>query len=110
MPNVPMYRHGKRQTNTPADALSAWMSIPAPPPALDERGACRGHSNEGFFLETPSRTDPRLLAAKALCATCPVKVDCLKYAMSLPQSVDYGLWGGLTRHERNKIRSGNSRG
>lgn len=40
--------------------------------------------------------------AKKICRTCPVRRDCLSYAMDVP--VDHGIWGGLTERERRRYR------
>ena len=40
--------------------------------------------------------------AKALCATCPVRGECLAYAISRPEK--YGTWGGLNEEERASER------
>ena len=58
-----------------------------------------------------SRTDPDLWfspgaiehkEAKRICRDCPVRLDCLQYAMETP--VDHGIWGGLTERERRRFR------
>lgn len=40
--------------------------------------------------------------AKSVCADCPVRTDCLEYA--LESRVDDGVFGGLTEAERRKLR------
>lgn len=40
--------------------------------------------------------------AKEICRRCPVRRDCLNYAMDSP--VDHGIWGGFTERERRKVR------
>lgn len=40
--------------------------------------------------------------AKAICRMCPVRTDCLEFALG-SDSVR-GIWGGLTQNERNKLR------
>lgn len=42
--------------------------------------------------------------AKRICASCPVKTDCLAYALTDP-ALD-GVWGGKTYRERVAIRLG----
>lgn len=41
-------------------------------------------------------------AAKTICRKCPVRAQCLSYAMDEP--VDHGIWGGLTERERRRAR------
>jgi WhiB family transcriptional regulator, redox-sensing transcriptional regulator len=40
--------------------------------------------------------------AKQVCRGCPVRTECLVYAMETP--VDHGVWGGLTERERRRLR------
>lgn len=40
--------------------------------------------------------------AKRICRSCPVREQCLTYAMDSP--VDHGIWGGLTERERRRWR------
>jgi len=40
--------------------------------------------------------------AKAICRTCPVRNECLEFA--LPQPVLEGTWGGLTESQRRAER------
>ena len=41
--------------------------------------------------------------AKRICRLCPVRRDCLDYALSQPE-VLMGVWGGLTADERRVPR------
>lgn len=40
--------------------------------------------------------------AKAVCYACPVKEECLRYAIE--ENEIYGIWGGKTPRERSMIR------
>lgn len=40
--------------------------------------------------------------AKEVCGECPVKVDCLDYALETNQ--DSGIWGGTSEEERRTLR------
>ena len=40
--------------------------------------------------------------AKAVCYACPVKEECLRYAID--EGEGYGIWGGKTPRERSQIR------
>jgi WhiB family redox-sensing transcriptional regulator len=44
-------------------------------------------------------------AVKAICNECPMKLDCLTYAI---QTGQHGIWGGTTEAERYSIRRGRS--
>jgi len=41
--------------------------------------------------------------AKAACSRCPVRLQCLDYAVSAHMT---GIWGGTTAEERSRIRQG----
>lgn len=41
-------------------------------------------------------------AAKAVCAGCPVRADCLGYALANGER--FGVWGGLSPQERRELR------
>ena len=60
--------------------------------------ACRGLDVDVFF----PATDEEAGAAKAVCATCPVREECLEFALETRQ--DDGVWGGLTETERRRLR------
>ena len=68
-------------------------------PAWQARGACRCLPVDLFIIaakNTPDRT------AVDACAGCPVRQQCLEYALADPSLV--GLWGGTTERERRTIR------
>jgi WhiB family redox-sensing transcriptional regulator len=67
---------------------------------------CRGTETGIFFVEDSDREDTnnwaeRLSIAKAICAPCVVKADCLEFALTNRQNS--GVWGGLTAKERRRI-------
>ena len=39
--------------------------------------------------------------AKALCSRCPVRPECLEYALRLREP--HGIWGGLNEMERRQV-------
>lgn len=67
------------------------------------RSACRDAADPELFF--PVGTDgPTLLQiaeAKAVCVVCPVREDCLSWALETGQ--DAGVWGGLTEEERRDL-------
>lgn len=56
------------------------------------RAACRGMDPEMFFPNRGSRA----AEARAVCATCPVRAECLEAG----RLEHYGVWGGTTFKER----------
>jgi hypothetical protein len=71
------------------DANTDWM----------RNGACRGSNTNLFFPEQGG--DVR--SPKAVCADCPVKIECAEYA--IPQAGLHGVWGGLSERERRNERA-----
>ncbi len=75
-------------------------------PALDaewrDHAACLSFPSILFFgvddNETPVERRGREERAKEVCATCPVRKECLDYALATKEP--YGIWGGLTEIER----------
>lgn len=70
------------------------------------RGACRGAEQSVFFAPDASREERgarlrRLVAAKRVCAGCPVRELCRSYA--LENEEEFGVWGGLSEVERKGL-------
>ena len=63
-----------------------------------EDAACRGIDTDVFF----PATDEEAEEAKAICASCPVREECLEFALQTRQ--EDGVWGGLTETERRRLR------
>lgn len=66
-----------------------------------DSAACRDSDSELFFEpdnEWPVVRMRREQAAKKICAACPVRADCLRFAESGPEV--FGIWGGTTQRER----------
>jgi len=70
-------------------------------------GLCRGNHSYLFFppsnVERKEERERREHKAKAICAVCPVKVDCLEFALEIREP--YGIWGGMTETERRQTLS-----
>jgi WhiB family redox-sensing transcriptional regulator len=66
-------------------------------PAWHQYGACRGADPNMFF---PERGES-VKEAKAVCARCPVRAECLEYALENHEVV--GIWGGLSARERRQL-------
>lgn len=69
--------------------------------------ACSGDMGALFYppvrSERRSVKAARELRAKKVCATCPVRVECLEQALDVGER--YGIWGGLTDIERRHLRA-----
>ncbi len=69
------------------------------------KAACRGPHATVFFppphFERKDEREAREKAAKAICATCPVRQPCLDYALRIREP--HGIWGGLNEAERRHL-------
>ena len=61
------------------------------------RAICRGMSPAVFFPTDGAGFE----AARRICLECPVRVECLEYA--LVNHIDQGAWGGTSERERRRI-------
>ena len=52
-------------------------------------------------------SDARESAAKAICASCPVMMQCAAHALAVREP--YGVWGGLSEDDRDAIYAGRRR-
>ena len=73
-----------------------------------DRALCTRFDPEDWFRHiTPGRTPDRRRAlatadAKAVCAECAVRTECLEYALERPER--HGVWGGLDEFERRNLQ------
>ena len=69
------------------------------------QAACRGLDTSLFF---PERGDYAAVeAAKAVCSSCPVRVQCLVEALELPREMaEIGIWGGTSARQRRIMMKG----
>lgn len=82
---------GRRLPLNPADIKAPWR----------RQAACR---TEDPDLSFPAQGDMTTVAeAKAVCARCPVRRPCLDFAIASNERS--GIWGGLSRKDRNRIRN-----
>jgi len=67
-------------------------------------GLCRGNHSHLFFppsaVERKEERERREAKAKAICAVCVVRAECLEFALEIREP--YGIWGGLTETERRQ--------
>lgn len=76
--------------------------IPGPPGPWTEHAACVGIDPDIFFPPNGGEAFKSSARAKAICATCPVRSDCLDYAIR--ERITHGIWGGLTEKDRRVVR------
>lgn len=79
-----LYGSADENWRTYAECLNISVELFFPPDAIDGRRLPRSYYDE----------------AKQLCSQCPVRVTCLERGMD----EEYGVWGGLTRAERKRLR------
>lgn len=84
----------KRILHTPLTA----PVIPVQPEPWMDGALCTQADPEMFYPDKGGDPKP----AKALCQLCGSRADCLAYA--LEHNERYGVWGGMTRKERQRIR------
>ena len=73
------------------DAVARWMPL----------GACRDEDPELFFPAGSRGPRSQIEAAKQVCCRCPVRAQCLEYALGSGQPD--GIWGGATLEERRVV-------
>ena len=82
----------------PDDYSSPDVSILGERPASQRRAACRGNGCDWWFPTTREAED----AARAVCEPCPVRRECLAYALGAPELS--GIWAGTDAVERRRMR------
>ncbi len=75
--------------------MQAWIEADERP--WESEAACRGMDASVFF---PS-ADADASEALAICRVCPVRQECLDWAVSTRER--FGVWGGTTEQERRRI-------
>ena len=66
-------------------------------------GACLSADPDLFFPISSAGPGERQIAqAKVICAGCPVRRECLDFALAHDQV--YGIWGGTTPDDRQRAR------
>jgi hypothetical protein len=64
-----------------------------------DKAACNGSDPEAFFVETRGHNYEN--TTQRICASCPVKNDCLKFAIKYRMQ---GYWGGTTEQQRRSLK------
>lgn len=94
-----MTRPGKARGEA---AVPATLAIPG---RWAGRGLCGQADPDAWF---PEKGQQSLAAiAKRICGNCPVRTQCLDYALSGADTwagIATGIWGGTTPRERDRLR------
>ena len=76
-----------------------------PDDSWEHKAACRGPQSTVFFppprFERKDEKLGREARAKAICAQCSVREDCLSYALDIREP--HGIWGGANEAERRQM-------
>ena len=89
------------------------FSVPTHGEAWDwqARAACRGADTSIFYHPENERGPSRRrreMRAKRICQGCPVRQNCLSWALWAREP--YGVWGGLSVEEREALLAGQRAG
>lgn len=60
--------------------------------------ACNGTDVETFFPNKGESTSD----AKRICRRCPVRAECLEYALDMAEK--FGVWGNCSERERRRLQ------
>jgi len=78
------------------------------PTDWQQQGLCRVEDATVFFppvhFEHKPEREAREAKAKAICARCPVRIECLDWALATREP--HGVWGGYSESERKQILMG----
>lgn len=67
-----------------------------------EDAVCAASDNPDLWFSD----DPQIQALVInVCQSCPVRNQCLEAALAVPAPDDWGIWGGLTRDKRRRLRA-----
>lgn len=62
-----------------------------------DSAACKGKTELMFPKQHKDIT--YIAQARAICRGCPVRADCLEYALEFPPADMHGVWAGLTSRQ-----------
>jgi WhiB family redox-sensing transcriptional regulator len=74
---------------------------PEPSTSWHDQAACVGYPTDWWFADpTLPGGQTKNNRARTLCATCPVRSECLEYAITNREPE--GIWGGMNVKERRR--------
>lgn len=65
-----------------------------------DRALCAGQDVDMFFPAAAAEAGP----ARWFCRRCPVREECLGYALEQPDV--FGIWGNTSKEQRTRMRNG----
>ena len=73
-------------------------------PDWRDQAACAESTGTKLFFPVgvTGPAEVQIRQAKAVCGECPVKSECLDFAITTNQ--EYGIWGGTSEEERRVLR------
>lgn len=85
--------------NAARSAQATWFR-----PDWRSAAACSDSNNTSLFFPVgvTGAAEIQIRQAKAVCVECPVKAECLDFAITTNQ--EYGIWGGTSEEERRVLR------
>lgn len=82
--------------------MSDFRLVLGPQPTWMARAACAGLTTSPEDVAFFPTVGGSSVAAKAICNRCPVTQPCLDWALDNDEY--FGVWGGLTAHERRPLQ------
>ena len=80
--------------------MSMMLTLTISQPTWMREAICAETDPEAFFVEKGGTTKP----AKKICLGCPVRLECLQYALDHDER--FGVWGGYSERERRRLQRG----
>jgi WhiB family redox-sensing transcriptional regulator len=68
-----------------------------------DQALCTQTDPEAFFPAQDVTTGLTRRVTRRMCQDCPVRPECLEFALTL-ESVPAGIWGGMTERERRLLK------
>lgn len=96
----PVRRIPIKNDPAPARSLPTTLALARTQPWM-QFAVCHETDPDLFF---PEGYNASYAEARAICANCPVRIECLDYALSHGEQ---GVWGGTSDRERQRIRAHN---
>lgn len=78
--------------------IPGWNLPDSNEPTWQDLALCAQTDPEAFFPEVGGSTRE----ARRVCRQCPVRAECLQYALENDER--FGVWGGLSERERNRMK------